>query len=196
MTAELAPNLRVVIERAAPNATGPALDRAAWGLARYIIWRLAALPATSRRGTAPALCRLEQIDEQIMKLAEAFESLGPDELMALRGQEVEVWAALEAIKGAVETAHGALSAAPSVPNRVSKPRNETALAIALRCARVYLALTGSAATMRTKDGKKYGPFLELVAGVFLAANLGAKPEGYARRAVEAAGRRALRNFPL
>jgi hypothetical protein len=184
----LGPRLREIIGRAAPSADGSKLDAVARDLALYINLRFAARPAISRQGTVPALARLEKVDEQIMRLAEALDSLGPDERLALRGREGDMWAALETIKRGVETSHAVLSEAPSIPTRRSKPRNVTAEAIALRCARTYSALTGLRATVstRTKDGTAYGPFLELVTGVFQAAGVDARPEGYARRAVEAA----------
>lgn len=81
-----------------------------------------------------------------------------------------------------------LSAVPDVQGR-GRPTNNLALGAARILAFDYQQLTGKAPTVNThpdthKDsGKAYGPFLDLVTGIFDAVGIPASPEAMARKAV-------------
>lgn len=68
--------------------------------------------------------------------------------------------------------------------RSSKPSKTAAWEVAKQAKYTYQTLTGKRATVATKDGKAYGPFLDFVANIFRATGIKASPETWAREAVK------------
>jgi hypothetical protein len=62
-----------------------------------------------------------------------------------------------------------------------RPRKDQAWEITKMTAETFYRLTGGAAHPNTKDGKAYGPFLDLLTEVFNILGVDASPESQARR---------------
>lgn len=73
---------------------------------------------------------------------------------------------------------------PEFGRRTGKPTKTAALFSAAECAKAYHALSDAKPTVRTKDGTAYGPFLEFVTDIFLALDIEASPETWARIAAK------------
>jgi hypothetical protein len=66
----------------------------------------------------------------------------------------------------------------------TKPKETTAKHVALKCWDAFTDLAGkNAAVATTTDGVAYGPFLEFVKHTFIALDLGASAENWAKAAV-------------
>ena len=76
----------------------------------------------------------------------------------------------------------AFSEGPKFDRSNNKPKKTAAARTAEKCFDVYEELSGKLATVPSKDGKAYGPFLSFVTGTFDALEIVASPETWARAA--------------
>lgn len=137
--------------------------------------------------------QLEDIAKRSRDLASMLDDLRGPSIDALADSgffQIIHPAKLSAVLGhlALMTESADLSAVPKVGQR--KPRNDLAMGVANILANDFFALTGKRPTLVTpsisSDGhKKRGAFLSLVGDVFAALNIDAKPESFAKRAIEA-----------
>jgi hypothetical protein len=67
---------------------------------------------------------------------------------------------------------------------LERKSNSGPMEVARMSARAFVSLTGKPATVPTRDGSAYGPFLGLVTAAFLATDIAASPEYWARMTVK------------